>query len=540
MFLDAFGLLELPGTGCSLVALSFLSLFTFLIFWRIWTFTIYPRLYPDEPRTYPYWIPFIGHSLSFFSNAERTMEQARLYFNNNRAPFKLIIMGEVVYVITSAQDTNSVYKKDDYFSMNPWVVELMGNFGASPASVKAMWSNISDAEKGQSPLDLVLKGWKDKPLKEVCVKLFQTFLNPGQQSDEILKVLLGTIHDRMHWDAIPEKLIHAGQGGNEQIISLAKWSQEVLLEGATRSFFGGKLLDIQPDLFDSFFEFDENSWKISYQIPGPFAQDVQRSKKIAENAFQKYFEVPIEQRPDTSDLMKNVESAMRANGIPPKDMGVLVLMFYWVINANAWKASFWMLSEIVNNESLRCRIVDEISPYVSASTKPSSSANDLATALGQHCPTLMAVYHEALRLTAASTSVRVVTNDAVISGLKLRKGTRMVIPYRQMLLDDRAFGHDAHKFNHERFLQNPNLAKSPSFKPYGGGSTLCPGRMVAQKEILTFVALAVGKFQVRLPQQDSFRSQGVPDMNVRTPCIGIMGPVEGGDVDVVITRPQWQ
>lgn len=30
---------------------------TLLLSWRIWTFTILPALYPQEPKMIPYWIP---------------------------------------------------------------------------------------------------------------------------------------------------------------------------------------------------------------------------------------------------------------------------------------------------------------------------------------------------------------------------------------------------------------------------------------------------------------------------------------------------
>lgn len=31
--------------------------FIFLLLWRLWTFTILPKLHPSEPRELPYWIP---------------------------------------------------------------------------------------------------------------------------------------------------------------------------------------------------------------------------------------------------------------------------------------------------------------------------------------------------------------------------------------------------------------------------------------------------------------------------------------------------
>lgn len=239
-------------------------------------------------------------------------------------------MGEIVYVITSAQDTVSVYKSEA-FSLNPWLMDLMRQFGASPGSIKAMWSRVPGTEKGQSPIDpeVALQNYEDKPVKEVCVMLFRTLLNPGNYSEAMLDVLLGTVENRMTWNEIPDWMVLERRGDMSDV-SLLEWSKHVLLEGATRSFFGDALLEVEPNLFDSFFEFDDSSWKLPYNIPDIFAQDVLRAKATAEQALAKYFSLPKERRTDASKLVQEIEAVLVDSGIKPKDMGVLVLMFYWV------------------------------------------------------------------------------------------------------------------------------------------------------------------------------------------------------------------
>ncbi|KAF2875750.1 cytochrome P450 [Massariosphaeria phaeospora] len=324
--------------------------------------------------------------------------------------------------------------------------------------------------------------------------------------------------------------------GTTREISLLKWSQHVLLEGATRSFFGDALLDLEPNLFESFFQFDDSSWKLPYRIPSILARDVKKAQAITEKALANYFDLPAERRSDASSLVHQVELFMRASRIQSNDIGVLVLMFYWVINANAWKSSFWMIAEIVNNETLRTSILEEVEPHIASVVERSISSTDFATQL-QNCPNLVAVYHESLRVTSASTSVRIVTKEARVGPFQLRKGARMIIPYRQMLLDEDTYGAKADEFNYKRFINDPGLSRSPYYKPFGGGTSLCPGRALAQKEILTFVALAIGKFRARRTCGANGKRDGVPRINTRTPCIGIMSPEEGHDVRVVITEP---
>ena len=44
-----------PKLSVSLLAVAASSLL--LVIWRLWTFTILPKLYPKNPREIPYWIP---------------------------------------------------------------------------------------------------------------------------------------------------------------------------------------------------------------------------------------------------------------------------------------------------------------------------------------------------------------------------------------------------------------------------------------------------------------------------------------------------
>lgn len=169
-------------------------------------------------------------------------------------------MGQTVYVVTSAHDTTQVLKSDA-FSLDPWLFDLLHQFGASTSSVNAMWRAVPTAEKSAPTLDpeLGMRNWEDKTVKEVCTLVFRHALNHSQHADAITNNLLGTMHARMDWDAIPTQ--HTSErSGSTCNVSLLKWAQHVLLEGATCSFFGDLLLEIEPDIFESFFEFDDSSW----------------------------------------------------------------------------------------------------------------------------------------------------------------------------------------------------------------------------------------------------------------------------------------
>ena len=230
-------------------------------------------------------------------------------------------MGTTIYVFTSSNDPASIYKNES-LSLNPWLIDMMRQFGASRSAVTAMWNTLPCTEKEVPGAPHVeLHDWEDKPVKEVCLMLFRHMLNPGNHLDVLLDVLLGSIHRQMSWDALSNDIIY-NKGDEVCTLSLSKWAQAALLEGATRSFFGSALLELEPRLLDSFALFDDASWKLSYRLPEIFARDCKQHKAIAEQALGRYFDIPVDQRPDTSLVIQEIEKVLRAAGISSKDIGI--------------------------------------------------------------------------------------------------------------------------------------------------------------------------------------------------------------------------
>lgn len=203
------------------------------------------------------------------------------------------------------------------------------------------------------------------------------------------------------------------------------------------------------------------------------------------------------------------------------------------INGNAYKVCFWILSHLLHDPALFSTIRTEIIPVVNEGTM------DLETRL-ERCPRLEAVFNEVVRLTSSSSSIRNVTSTTVIGGKTLHKGAKVLIPYRQLHLNGDIFGSDPLHFNAERFFINKDLSRSSSYRPFGGGVTYCPGRFLARREVITFVALILYRFDIDLANiqvasvskfQPSF-----PRLEEGKPCLGIMGPVNGDDVLVTVKQ----
>ena len=114
-------------------------------------------------------------------------------------------------------------------------------------------------------------------------------------------------------------------------------------------------------------------------------------------------------------------------------------------------------------------------------------------------PRLEALYNEVIRLTLSSSSVRDVVKPIVIGGKLLRPGHKLLIPLRQQHFNREAYGANVDHFDAEPFLRDPSLARSLNFRPFGGGTTYCPGRFLGRREV---VALVIHRFDVHLTMAD--------------------------------------
>lgn len=194
------------------------------------------------------------------------------------------------------------------------------------------------------------------------------------------------------------------------------------------------------------------------------------------------------------------------------------------INTNTRKAAFWLLAYMLQTPSLIDVVRQETAPAFRA-----DGTLDLRH-LHASVPQLDAMWHEMLRLASFAASVRYVAADTVVGGKRLRRGGRLLIPYRQLHLDEGVFGAPAAAFRPARFLAAPRLAQGSSFRPFGGGHTMCPGRHVAKRAVFLFAATVLRRFDVALESPGQ-----TLEADLTKPVPGLMSPQEGKDLMVILT-----
>lgn len=192
--------------------------------------------------------------------------------------------------------------------------------------------------------------------------------------------------------------------------------------------------------------------------------------------------------------------------------------------SNEYNSCFWLLSFILHNEGLAGLIREE-------TEKAWKDSGELDVKyLANECPNLEAAFNETLRLMNAANAARSVTHEVEIGGKLLQPGSIVLIPFRLLHSNEKVWGETVDSFDHTRFLKKKSLARHPSFRPFGGGSTYCPGKVLAKQELFGIVAILMHQFNLDLAQLDGKMKQPFPRMNVNKPSVGFNGPVKGDDV----------
>lgn len=196
-------------------------------------------------------------------------------------------------------------------------------------------------------------------------------------------------------------------------------------------------------------------------------------------------------------------------------------------NTNTHKFLFWLLTYLLHRPSLI--------EVVRAETAGAFDGEDLVnpehvTRQGS-CPTFEAICLETLRLSGNSSSVRCVNNDTVIGRKLLKKGTKLLIPYRVLHFDQSVYGADVNTFRPERFLQKPNHTMVSNCRPYGGGKTICTGRYLAEHSVKMCAAMILRRYDL-----DMVGNPPLPEGDEAKPGFGIISIKEGHDFTVIMSK----
>ena len=102
-------------------------------------------------------------------------------------------------------------------------------------------------------------------------------------------------------------------------MSLYDWCADVLGHAAMNVLYGDALLNLEPQLLEYFYTFDQESWKLTFQLPRLFASIMYNAMDSARDAYIRYFQLPRHKRLATCYYLRAVEEKQRKAGMSDAD-----------------------------------------------------------------------------------------------------------------------------------------------------------------------------------------------------------------------------
>lgn len=229
-----------------------------------------------------------------------------------------------------------------------------------------------------------------------------------------------------------------------------------------------------------------------------------------------------------------------------RDVAQTDVIVMWAASANTIPSGFWCLYHILQDPDAYNAIVDEIQKLMQGrdSQDLQLSISELDTLVG-----LDSALQETFRLYSESMIARDCTEDTELdlkiaskddssSKYLLKKGSRVAV-MMSLLHSDEAVFENACEFEWNRFLADDGTSPrifckngkqlSQPVRPFGGGSSMCPGRKFAAYEIKAFLARLLYQYDLELMDPSA------PKVGIEPGRVGLGINLPANDVEVRIT-----
>ncbi|KXS99154.1 hypothetical protein AC578_9802 [Pseudocercospora eumusae] len=489
-----------------------------------------------QPPQVPYWVPWLGNTLSFVAPYP-----GRFYTNlfkwhpRSVGVTSLVIAGKRCHIVHSPPAVQALFKaRTPHRELIE--VDLFRKVFDMPMS------EIQNAQAG----------------KHFEVELNAKYMTNFDRVNELTEQFVRVFENVLDRDA--EEMVKLDR------IGLFEWLRDRMFTASVTALHGEYLLQMYPTFGQDFFRWDAEFLQWFFGKPGLLMREAdERRKRIYKRLEEWSKEMhrrcggrPID--PDQgpawepyfgSRLSRARQIDYRTRNLSPRSGACLDAGITFGLASNVIPATNWMLFHILDPKapaSLLPRVLNEIKE----STRPDGSL-DVHLLITQ--PLLQSIWIESLRLYSDLLVSRDLPEELILpideDGkllAQLRKGDRVFAPsYLSQHSPSWAVGEsDEYSFNAERFLTTDTKTGKQTFSmsgtagrffPFGGGKTLCPGRIFAKQEAIGAVAMVLLRFDLQFQgyvDEDMKPTSAFPGFKKAFPGTGALAP--GGDMLVKLRK----
>jgi hypothetical protein len=494
----------------------------------------------------PYYIPFLGNALEFLRPKPGQFWKV-LFRTHPRSTgaCTLLLGGETTHILFDPTALLALFKerKPNRDKFNDQLV--MNSLGLSRAEVSRLYGQDEPSPKyDENGKDVSAKKRQDDIWHEFLMKTE----NVNELMTEFRRLFQGSVDE-------DERL----KNNKALEIGITEWMRSHMFSASAVALLGSKVLEVYPELVDDFWPFDTAILALFFGLPKAMVRKEHEAADRIISGMQKWHEVakietagtPMDPSGPTAwepcygaRVTRARQYFYKERKLSERSRAALDAGFLFGLASNAIPTACWMLMHILDSKSdysLHKRVMEEL-----RTTKNENGSLNVSkvTAL----PLFQAVFNEVLRLYTDVLVSRYLPEDLVLpfdngrSKMAFDKGSMILAP-SYINHHDTSFWEDSFSdapcniFYPDRFLMtNPETGVNTfstagtagKFFPFGGGRTICPGRIFAKQEVMASVALLLLEFDIEVlnytdlegnltetfpEMKDSYQGSGIVAMN---------------------------
>ena len=237
---------------------------------------------------------------------------------------------------------------------------------------------------------------------------------------------------------------------------------------------------------------------ISHLMYSPLASFTARKNLLARDkvilAFTHYFETNGHLL--ASQMIQEMYATNLDYGLSIQECAKMEIATSLALLSSGSITAFWFILHVISDAS----VLDSVRGEILANVVSQGSNGSLIVNLSKIkalCPIMMAVFHESMRFHSTVMSAKTVKHDLIFADTYLLKaGSTLVIPGPVVHSDANLWGATVDSFDHHRFMDIKRHTPTSSFRPFGSGSSMCPGRHFSTNVILSLAVMIVLQFDV--------------------------------------------
>ncbi|KAF3931397.1 hypothetical protein ABW19_dt0201311 [Dactylella cylindrospora] len=483
-----------------------------------------------EPPVPPYFIPFVGNGLALMRGQRQMVEKYRKEDGRPGVPRTLIAFGQKIYLITDPSSISLMWRKSKTMAFAPLQTYTYTQlFGGHTKAARRLEVGLIGVDQ---------KGIEDGfPLMKHVHEAYAKELSAGTMGlAHMSKMFMKELNKELEFRTSEEFME----------VSLYAFVKKIIFPSSARALFGYKLR-VTDEFADNFWRWDDAFLELAKMYPDFLIPGVRRTrdKLVAEikrwkaevGHLAKVIPEDVQWEENFGSKVVRVRCMLVDKSLDEDDAeghATVHLSFFWGLEANAIPTAFWAIAHALFNPEIYKKVKGEVAkcmlPPVEGSSLPIFDLEML-----KENPYLNGVWQESLRLGVSALSPRMVIEDTEINGYMYKKGGMVQGLGQVPQVEEAYWGKDVMEFKPERWLPYPGedpvtagrriRDMGAKVRPFGGGTTMCPGRYYATQEILATVASLVTSFEWDLqgqpmpePNRDKFGGGGLPpkaDVKIR-------------------------